>query len=221
MKTLGDYWRSRGYTLESFPFSEAESGDLLLDVGCGAGRQMQRAFQKGAKAFGIDPDFESLRKCRERDLEVIRSKAERLPFKDASFHRLICKGVLDFTEVGSAISEMSRVLRPGGRMQLQVFGLGYYLHYMFFSPIFLTRVYAFLTILNTWIYRMTGRRWRTTVYQSRKRMMRSFALVDLVVLTLTPSKKFLGLPVTFYFGLMKNPASDHHVDPPPVEQQKG
>lgn len=212
MNKLDNYWQRRGYTLESFPFSEAEPGDLLLDIGCGEGIQLNEASQNGARVLGLDVDFESLRKCRGRGMPVFQSKAEYLPIKTNALGRLICKGVLPFTEEGSAVSEMGRILQPGGRLQFQGLGLGYYLHYLFFSPVFLTRVYAFLTILNTWIYRTTGRRWRTTVYQSRKRLLRLFTLAGLRVLTLERSKNFLGVPVTFYFQLIK--ASPGEVGPP-------
>ena len=44
-------------------------------------------------------------------------KAERLPFDDGSFDHVCCLGaLLYFDDVGEALAEMRRVLKPGGRM---------------------------------------------------------------------------------------------------------
>jgi ubiquinone/menaquinone biosynthesis C-methylase UbiE len=53
------------------------------------------------------------------NVEFVESEAERLPFADGSFDIVISNGVIDLIpDKDAAFSELSRVLRPGGRIQI-------------------------------------------------------------------------------------------------------
>ncbi|MDQ3086723.1 MAG: methyltransferase domain-containing protein, partial [Actinomycetota bacterium] len=53
------------------------------------------------------------------NVEFVESEAERLPFPDGSFDVVISNGVIDLIPDKDAIfSELHRVLRPGGRLQI-------------------------------------------------------------------------------------------------------
>ena len=75
---------------------------------------------------GIDMTPEMIAKARasadehpRRERPVRRGQAERLPFTDASFDVVISNGVIDLIPDKDAVfSELFRVLRPGGRIQL-------------------------------------------------------------------------------------------------------
>jgi len=106
-------------------------GDLLLDAGCGEGRHCFGALSRGARVVGLDLDRDSLRaggaalRRRGRELErlasVLQGDAFALPFRDASFDRVICAEVMEHVhDYGAAARELARVLRPGGRLAVTI-----------------------------------------------------------------------------------------------------
>ena len=109
-------------------------GDRVLDIGCGEGRHSYEAFRLGASlVVALDMDGDALastdRMLRMMRAEgqadgrfaVLRGDANRLPFPDASFDRVICAETLEHIPTdGVAIEELQRVLRPGGRLGVTV-----------------------------------------------------------------------------------------------------
>ena len=93
----------------------------ILDVGCGTGANLQMLSEFGV-AEGVDVSTEALDFCRARGLGRVRQgAAEALPYEDAQFDLVTGLDVvehLDDDVVG--LSEMRRVLRPGGRALLFV-----------------------------------------------------------------------------------------------------
>ena len=93
----------------------------ILDVACGTAKEMILLSQNGWQAWGLDASDKMLATAR-RDAEregasvvLVRSIAERLPFRDSSFDRLTCKGALDhFADPDAFIREVARVLKPNG-----------------------------------------------------------------------------------------------------------
>ncbi|MBC8063701.1 MAG: class I SAM-dependent methyltransferase [Chlorobia bacterium] len=58
------------------------------------------------------------------NLEVIQAEASALPFPDDSFDVVTCRlGVMYFAPVQSALAEIRRVLKPGGRVALLAWGM--------------------------------------------------------------------------------------------------
>ena len=99
----------------------------VLDAGCGAGRNSEYLIQCGAEVFGVDADSGQIARvravARERasDFPVANFSVGRLtelPFPDSHFDAVICSAVLHFAEDSSEfeamVSEMWRVLAPGG-----------------------------------------------------------------------------------------------------------
>jgi SAM-dependent methyltransferase len=95
----------------------------VLDVGCGTGRWVRRYGEMGLRATGVDTTSGMLRLARQRGTPGLLNAGEayRLPLTDAAFD---C--VSDITVVRhiptplqlQALSEMVRVLKPGGRLIL-------------------------------------------------------------------------------------------------------
>lgn len=88
----------------------------VLDVGCGAG---DIQYTKRGITVGIDPAFANLRKARTIYPQVARSTARRLPFAEAAFDYVTTTDVLEHiapSEKDAVLTEMARVLKPGGRM---------------------------------------------------------------------------------------------------------
>jgi len=94
------------------------AGAAVLDVGCGDGATvalLDAAY--GLRATGLDASPERVAQAvRARpDLEFVAGRAESLPFPDACFDAVLCECVLSTLPApGAALTEMTRVLRPGG-----------------------------------------------------------------------------------------------------------
>lgn len=88
-------------------------------------RIMQWAASEGAQVFGIDISEPTLRLAHggfaPGALRAALADTRRLPFADASFDVVYSMGTIEhFDESESAVREMARVLRPGGRLLLGV-----------------------------------------------------------------------------------------------------
>jgi len=97
------------------------TGRSVLDVGCGDGTLLRVFRDAGAAEIsGCDADPRMVSRARARlgqdvMLEVARGHA--LPFADARFDIVTCITVLAFIpDAASVVSEMARVLRPGGAL---------------------------------------------------------------------------------------------------------
>ena len=93
----------------------------ILDVGCGTGANLLMLSQYG-DAEGVDISEDALAFCRERGLEKVKLGAgEELPYDDATFDLVTAFDVVEHMDDDLAgLSEMRRVLRPGGRVLLFV-----------------------------------------------------------------------------------------------------
>lgn len=91
------------------------SGMTVLDAGCGTGRYLQALKNRGAFAIGMDLSAAMLSRARELTNRVAQADLRALPFDDASIDVVICGLALgDFAELEVALSEIARVVRPGG-----------------------------------------------------------------------------------------------------------
>ena len=97
-------------------------GQRVLEVGCGTGLILGRIAHHAASARGVDFSAGMLRAARARGLDVVLGSATNLPFADASFD-LVCsfKVLAHVPEIGKALAEIARVVRPGGRMVLEFY----------------------------------------------------------------------------------------------------
>jgi SAM-dependent methyltransferase len=100
-------------------FAEVEAGQSALDVGCGPGvltAELVRRLGAGAVA-AVDPSPPFVTAARERlpGVAVARAGAERLPFADRTFDRVLAQLVVPFLARPTVgLVEMVRVVRPGG-----------------------------------------------------------------------------------------------------------
>ncbi|MEO9181427.1 MAG: methyltransferase domain-containing protein [Acidimicrobiales bacterium] len=113
-----------------------ERGDKILDLGCGFGRHAFEAARLGADVIALDAGrdevegvanmFAAMVAAGELDATTLHTAAVQgdalhLPFPDAAFDRVICSEVLEHipNDIG-AMTELTRVLRPGGTMAITV-----------------------------------------------------------------------------------------------------
>jgi ubiquinone/menaquinone biosynthesis C-methylase UbiE len=104
-------------------FVGVEDGHHVLDVGCGAGSLSTALLSVGpaVRVAGVDPvpDYVSFTRevVADRRVDFRTSRAEALPFPDATFDAALALLVLQETaDPRRAIREMARVTRRGGRV---------------------------------------------------------------------------------------------------------
>lgn len=104
-----------------------------LDAGCGGGRGSVLMAECGAsEVVGVDLSERNVETCRERtrrrgleQCRFLQGSLLDVPFGDATFDVVWCNGVLHHTEdPDCALVELARVLRPGGRQWLYLYGSG-------------------------------------------------------------------------------------------------
>jgi arsenite methyltransferase len=105
-----------------------QPGEVVLDLGCGAGTDLLIAAQmtgEHGRAIGVDMTAAMLDRARASAAEMgltnvalHESLIESLPLEDACVDVVISNGVIDLIPDKEAVfDEIDRVLRPGGRLQ--------------------------------------------------------------------------------------------------------
>lgn len=113
-------------------------GARVLEIGCGMGTHASMLAGAGARYTTVDLTAPAVKMTSQRfkifDLRgaIIQADAEKLPFASNSFDMVWSWGVIHHsTSTEQCLSEISRVLRDGGKLFLMVYhrsSLVYYLH---------------------------------------------------------------------------------------------
>lgn len=107
-----------------------DSRDRLVEVGAGTGRLSLPALRSGARAILVDHSLGSLQRLQTKlnrqglDALLIQADARRLPIIDTWATRLLSAQMLEHLPGAAreaALSEMARVLRPGGRIGISAY----------------------------------------------------------------------------------------------------
>lgn len=96
-------------------------GRTVLDVACGTGTSSACLAKSGARVTGCDFSTGMLDVARTRapDIEFVFGDALKLPFDDATFDAAtISFGLRNVADAHHAITEMRRVVKPGGRFAI-------------------------------------------------------------------------------------------------------
>jgi len=103
--------------------ADLPTGAHVLDVGTGTGHTALAFANGGAVVVGYDMTRAMLREAvglaaaRAADFLAVQGMAESLPFADGSFDAVACRYCAHhFEDIPGALSEMSRVMRPGGKL---------------------------------------------------------------------------------------------------------
>ena len=112
-----------------FTLGRMNERETVIDLGCGAGTDLLIAAQmvgSGGRAIGIDMTPSMVKRARQSatemglaNVEVHEGLIEQLPLADDCVDVVISNGVIDLVPDKDAVfSEIRRVLKPGGRLQI-------------------------------------------------------------------------------------------------------
>ena len=101
----------------------AGPGDVVLDLGCGAGHDLVDLAASGAVAVGMDSSWVMVGQSRDRAAATgakavpVLGAGSALPFAPGAFHGCLASRVLQHVgDPETVIAEVRRVLRPGARL---------------------------------------------------------------------------------------------------------
>lgn len=95
----------------------------VIDVGCGEGRAGRELMKLGYRVVGVDrsPTLAAAASSARPAIPVLLADAAAMPLRDRCADLVVaCMSLLDIDDFDGAVSEIGRVLRPGGRLCLAV-----------------------------------------------------------------------------------------------------
>jgi trans-aconitate methyltransferase len=102
-----------------------QPGERILDLGCGDGQLTERLAATGAIVTGVDASVAMVEAARARGITADHAQAELLPYSDATFDAVFSNAALHWVRRQDAmLSEVRRVLLPGGRFVAEMGGHG-------------------------------------------------------------------------------------------------
>lgn len=107
------------------------SGEMILDAGSGTANVTAVLAVPGARVTGIDFCEPALERCRRKVPSAefrVADLTQPLPFDTGSFDKAACSLVLHYLvpeRQRFALTELRRVLRPGGTLAISVFAAGF------------------------------------------------------------------------------------------------
>ncbi|MEQ1617033.1 MAG: class I SAM-dependent methyltransferase [Terricaulis sp.] len=122
----GETWAEN---LKAIDALDIQPADHVLDIGCGHGRSLTELAKRAprGRVAGADPSelmvetavHRNRAHVRARLVDVVLASADRLPFPDAAFDKVLCVHVLYFwDDLGAGLREIARVMKPRARLSL-------------------------------------------------------------------------------------------------------
>ncbi len=117
------------YLLDQIMKGRYSESDLVLDAGCGLGRNLHWFFLNQIDCFGIDMDAMAIEQVKLQYPKIppdrlLIGPIENMPFEDSFFDHIISSAVLHFAEsynqFDAMIHEMVRVLKPEGSLFIRM-----------------------------------------------------------------------------------------------------
>mgnify|MGYP005997967497 CR=1 FL=1 len=97
------------YLLDQILKERYQQNEVILDAGCGAGRNLKWFYKHNFTIYGVDS---------------LASRIDVLSFKNDAFDHVICSAVLHFAantaHFKRMITELFRVLKPGGSLFIRM-----------------------------------------------------------------------------------------------------
>lgn len=116
------------YLIDQILKNRYNPNDLILDAGCGSGRNLKWFLQNNFNCIAVDVNAEAITLAKENypKNHSVFSIADlaNLPFKNSYFNHIICSAVLHFSESEThfkqQFSELVRVLKPNGSIFIRM-----------------------------------------------------------------------------------------------------
>jgi ubiquinone/menaquinone biosynthesis C-methylase UbiE len=102
---------------------DIQDDDIVLDIGCGGGININRMSKNAKKVYGVDYSIESVNLSREVNrqeiydgkVEILKGNVQDLPFEDNTFDIVTAfETVYFWPDIEKSFGEVKRVLKPGG-----------------------------------------------------------------------------------------------------------
>lgn len=98
----------------------------VMENGCGVGMYMHHLIPLGGMITGLDYDYERVVESNRLGLSVVNAAGEDLPYPSGFFDIVMSNEVIEHVQDDrKAITEIIRVLKPGGRLMLFCPNIGY------------------------------------------------------------------------------------------------
>ncbi len=112
------------YLVDQIMKGRYKADDIVLDAGCGYGRNLRWFLRNNMGICGVDQEVDAIQDLQRRHPEVAgrfrKSTVETMPFENGQFDHIICSAVLHFAKdsahFSQMIAEMVRVLKPLGSL---------------------------------------------------------------------------------------------------------
>jgi tellurite methyltransferase len=116
------------YLLDQIMKGRYKANDVILDAGCGYGRNLHWFLRNDVVIYGVDQDVNAIHDLQRRHPAAAerfrQSTVEKLPFEKGQFDHVISSAVLHFAKdtehFERMIAEMVRVLKPSGSLFIRM-----------------------------------------------------------------------------------------------------
>jgi len=187
------------------------AGKKVLDVGCGPGNLLVALSTDTPELLiGVDIDetflvfgrsqIETLVEKPTAPPTLLRASLPTLPFADETFDLVTCFLVMPHVpDDRRALTELARVLKPGGTLAISGHGFGFPLRYL--KRFRLKPLQMYLTSL---IYRCTGKKWIRNTLQNDKKICDLLNTIGVVPEMRHYNQKILGCVATYWIKAIKS-----------------
>ncbi|WP_430411774.1 class I SAM-dependent methyltransferase [Kordia sp.] len=116
------------YLIDQILKGRYQEHDVILDAGCGSGRNLYYFHESGFTFYAIDANAEHIENLQERYPKLATNfkvaTLENIPFPDTTFDHILCNAVLHFakseTHFKEMFAELVRVLKIGGSLFIRM-----------------------------------------------------------------------------------------------------
>ena len=190
------------------------TGKKVLDVGCGPGNLLVALSTEAPKLLiGVDIDetFLVFGRSQIKNLidpssvvpTLLRASLPTLPFADEVFDLVTCFLVMPHVpDDRTALTELARILKPGGTLAVSGHGFGFPLRYL--KRFRLKPLQMYLASL---IYRCTGKKWIQNTLQNDDEICDILNSIGVVPEVRHYNQKILGCVATYWIKAIKSETS--------------
>ena len=116
------------YLLDQILKERYQQNDVILDTGCGSGRNLKRFYENKLTVYGVDSLESRIEEVKEKYTEQHSNfslqNLDQLQFENHFFDHVICSAVLHFAQntqqFKRMVAELFRVLKPGGSLFIRM-----------------------------------------------------------------------------------------------------